>query len=66
MKYTHYFDVRLSQQFESDIEDFDAAFERWVNEFKDSLLFRKALLSTDESTKSLRQGIIYSDTTEEF
>tara|TARA_R100000734_G_C3312832_1_gene103982 strand:+ start:1098 stop:1298 length:201 start_codon:yes stop_codon:yes gene_type:complete len=66
LKYTHYFDVRVSQQFESDIEDFDIAFDKWANEFKDSFLFRKALLATDESTKSLCQGIIYSDTNEEL
>jgi len=66
LKYTHYFDVRVSQQFESDTEDFDIAFDKWANEFKDSLLFRKALLTTDESTKSLCQGIIYSDTNEEL
>jgi len=62
MKYTHSFDVRIAQQFDSDIEDFDDAFDEWAESFKDSLSFRQALLATDESTKSICQGIIWSDT----
>jgi len=62
LKYTHSFDVRLAQQFESDIPDFDDAFDKWAEGFKDSLTFRQALLNSDESTKSLCQGIIWSDT----
>jgi len=62
MKYTHYFDVRLAQQFDSDISDFDEAFEEWAKGFKDSLSFRKALVESDESTKTLCEGIIWSET----
>ena len=61
MKYTHSFDVRLAQQFESDIADFDDAFDKWAESFKDSLSFRQALLDTDESTKSICQGIFRYD-----
>ncbi len=66
MKYTHYFDVRLAQQFESDVEDFDAAFDEWAKCFKDSLKFRQALLNSDESTKNICQGIVWSDTHHAF
>tara|TARA_Y100000589_G_scaffold283019_1_gene280828 strand:+ start:267 stop:482 length:216 start_codon:yes stop_codon:yes gene_type:complete len=62
MKYTHYFDVQLAQQFDSDIPDFDEAFEEWAKGFKDSLTLREALLDSDESTRSLCQGIIWSET----
>ena len=62
MNYTHSFDVRIAQQFESDIEDFEDAFEKWAESFKNSLSFRQALLDTNESTKSICQGIVWSDT----
>lgn len=65
MKYTHYFDVRLARQFDSDIEDFDEAFVKWTENFKDSLSLRRALLACDESTRSLCKGIIWSETYEE-
>jgi len=62
MKYTHYFDVRVAQSFESDIEDFDAALSKWISSFQTSIALRKAMLTSDEGTKSMLQGIIHSDT----
>lgn len=65
MKYTHYFDVRVANHFQSDIEDFDAAFNVWAEQFTDSHELRKHLLSSDEDTKSILQGIVYLETTDE-
>jgi hypothetical protein len=61
-RYTHFFDVRLAVSFGSDIEDFDAAFDAWAESFTSRESLRKALLNSDESTKTLLQGIAYSDT----
>ncbi len=66
LRYTHYFDVRLAISFSSDTEDFDDAFDRWSESFPNSESLRKALLSSDESTKSLMQGIVYSDTSDDL
>ena len=64
MKFTHYFDVRLANNFESDIEDFDEAFDAWASGFASRPELRAALLNSDEDTKSLLKGIVYSDTCE--
>lgn len=61
-RYTHYFDVRISNSFESDIEDFDDAFDEFIDGFKDVDAKRKRLLHTDESTSSLMKGIVYNGT----
>lgn len=60
--YTHYFDVRIAQSFESGIEDFDEAFDEWCKQFATTSELRSALLTSDESTKSILQGIDHSDT----
>ncbi len=65
MKYTHHFDVRVANHFQSDIEDFDAAFNAWAVQFPDSHELRKRLLSTDEGIKSILQGIVYFETNDE-
>lgn len=62
MRYTHYFDVRVAQRFESDIEDFDEALDQWLCSFDTTTKLRNALLTSDESTKSLTEGVIHSDT----
>lgn len=61
-KYTHFFDVRLANSFESDTEDFDEAFGDWCASFQDTPALRKALLCSDECTVSILEGVIYSDT----
>jgi hypothetical protein len=61
-RYTHFFDVRLAVSFGSDIEDFDEAFDAWAESFPNRESLRKALLNSDESTKTLLQGIVHSDT----
>lgn len=63
-RYTHYFDIRLANSFESDIEDFDEAFDAWCNSFPDRPSLRKRLLSSDEETKSILKGLLHSDTCE--
>jgi hypothetical protein len=60
-KYTHYFDVRLSQRIESDIEDFDDALKNWISSFASTQELRTALLTTHQDTASLMQGILHSD-----
>lgn len=61
-RFTHCFDVRLSRQIESDIEDFDDALDAWINSFPSITALRNALLSAPEDTLSLTQGILHSDT----
>ena len=61
-KYTHYFDVRLANSFESDNEDFDEAFDAWCASFQDISALRTALLCSDENTRSILEGVIYSVT----
>jgi len=64
-RYTHYFDVCISNSFDSDIEDFDEALEMWLHGLGTIENKRKEILSTDESTSSLIKGIIYNDTLED-
>jgi len=61
-RYTHYFDVRLANSFQSDIEDFDEAFDAWCDSFPDKLSLREKLLVSDESTMSILKGVLHSDT----
>lgn len=61
-KFTHSFDVRICKQFESGIEDFDEAFNAWADGFADRSALRKELLTTDEGTKSILQGVIHNQT----
>lgn len=61
-RYTHHFDVHLSNSFESNIEDFDEAFDEFIDGLGDVEAKRKRLLHTDESTKSLMKGIVYNQT----
>ena len=66
MKYTHCFDFSVSQSFDSDVEDFDEALTQWIYSFGSVSELRKALMSSDESTKSILSGIVLSDTYENF
>lgn len=61
-RYTHSFDTRIAINFESDIEDFDEAFNAWASSFPDSASARAALLNGDESTKTLMEGIVHNQT----
>jgi hypothetical protein len=61
-RYTHSFDTRIAINFESDIEDFDEAFDEWISQFPDAAARRKALLNGDESTKDLMKGIVHNQT----
>jgi len=62
--YTHCFDVCISSFFDSDIEDFEKALEKWLDSLGTMENKRKELLYTDESTLSLIKGIIHADTLE--
>jgi hypothetical protein len=64
MPYTHYFDARLSNQFDSDIEDFDEALQAFIKSFPDKASLRKFLTSSGDgdTTDAIVQSIIHSDT----
>ena len=62
MKYTHYFDIRLANSFESETDDFEVAFEEWAKTFPSSQALRQKLPDSDESIKTIMQGIVWSDT----
>ena len=61
-RYTHSFDTRIAVSFESDIDDFDEAFDTWMVQFPDSAARRAALLNGDESTNTLIEGVIHNYT----
>lgn len=61
-KFTHAFDVRIANSFESDCEDFEEAFNKWAESFDNAVSLRRALLASDESTKSILQGVQHSET----
>ena len=63
-RYTHYFDVCVSNSFDSDIEDFGKALDKWLGDLGTTENKRREILSTDESTSSLMRGIVYADTLE--
>lgn len=63
MTFHHSFELCISNVgFESEIEDFDEAFDAWVYSFPTLDSLRKALLTTNESTKSLLDATIHSGT----
>lgn len=62
MPYTHNISVNFSTSFESDIEDIEEAFDKWLESFSSVDDKRKALLSTDESTRSIVEGVIFLGT----
>lgn len=64
MKFTHYFDIRLANSFESEEEDFDDAFDEWVETFSSPQALRQQLLSSDESIKTIIEGVMWSETEE--
>lgn len=61
-RYQHSFDTRICICFESDIEDFDEAFDTWIDSFADLAAKRAALLNSDESIKTLIQGVVWNNT----
>ena len=61
-RYQHSFDTRICTCFESDIADFEEAFDDWIDSFADSAAKRAALLNSDESTKTLIQGVVWNNT----
>ena len=65
MSYTHYFDVRIANYFQSDVEDFEEALKSWAKTFKDASALRSHLLSSAESIGSIFAGIEFSETIQE-
>lgn len=61
-RYTHHFDISITNNFDSDIEDFEEALEAWLGQFTSTEETRTSLLFTDESTKSIIKCITHNDT----
>lgn len=66
LRYTHYFDTRVAIQFDSDIEDFSEAFDAWMESLPDAAARRNALLDCQESVSTLMEGVIHSQTDDNF
>lgn len=62
MSYTHHILVNFATSFKSDIEDIEEAFDKWLESFSSVDDGRRALLSTDESTRSIAEGVIFIGT----
>ena len=62
MKYKHCFDIRISNDFHSDIEDFDQAFAAWSQKFTDNSALRMRLLNTNSSLKDIARSIEFMKT----
>ena len=62
MSYTHHISVNFTTSFESDIEDIEEAFDKWLESFSSVDDRRRALLSTNESTRSIVEGVIFVGT----
>lgn len=65
-KYTHYFETRITNSFESDIADFDEALDDWIKTTfsNDFVLVRQALTSCCDTTFSLIRKVEHINTTE--
>jgi hypothetical protein len=64
-RYTHSFDTRVCIVFESDLEDLDEALAHklaWLHQVGGSAAQRRWLLSSDESIKTLIEGIVWNQT----
>ena len=62
MPYTHHILVSFTTSFKSDTEDIEEAFDRWLESFSSEDEGRQALLSTNESTRSIVEGVIFIGT----
>lgn len=62
MPYTHHILVSFTTSFKSDTEDIEEAFDRWLESFSSVDDRRQALLSTNESTRSIVEGVIFIGT----
>ena len=61
MRYRHIFDVKIVNDFHSDIKDFDKAFDAWIRKFKDPSALRARLLDSPEDIKSILLGILQEE-----
>ena len=61
MRYTHYFDVVISNDFQSNFEDFDQAFAAWSQKFTDNSALRMRLLNTNSSLKEIARSIEFME-----
>lgn len=62
MRYHHYFDVRIGNDFHSDIEDFEEALKAWVKKFKSPSALRARLFNSSEETATIVANIEFSET----
>ena len=62
--YTHRFDVRMENSFQSPIENFDDALQLWLM-FKSEEQVRDLIMTSDDSTRSIIQSLIWSITEKE-
>ena len=62
MRYTHHFEVVISNDFQSDIEDFDRAFTLWTQRFTDEEALRMRLLNGYSSLTEMSQHIEFIET----
>lgn len=63
-KFIHYFDVVIRKQFESNIADFDSAFDAWAAGFPTEDHLRDELLES-ETTKSIVDNLVHVETDEQ-
>jgi hypothetical protein len=61
-RYTHSFDTCINGQFDSEVEDFDEAFNEWISQLPDNDARRTALLNGSDSTKELIRGVSHART----
>ena len=66
MRYQHHFDVVISNDFQSDIEDFDRAFTLWCQRFTDEEVLRTRLLNANSSLSEMSQNIEFIKTVDVY
>ncbi len=62
--YTHRFDVRMENSFQSPFKDFDEALHVWLA-FKSEEQVRKLIMTSTDSTDSILQSLVWSITEKE-
>lgn len=66
MRYTHHFEVVISNDFQSEIEDFDRAFTLWSQRFTDEEALRMRLLNANSSLTEMSQNIEFIKTVDVY
>ena len=66
MRYTHHFEVVISNDFQSDIEDFDRAFTLCSQRFTDEGALRMRLLNANSSLSEMSRNIEFIKTVDVY